>query len=131
MIRSAAAPSLSGQEFPAVTEPPSLNPGFSLPSTSIVVPPRGPSSLLTIASSKATSLPSLSVSLCAGTLTGTISSSKCPLACPSAVGFWVVSAHSSCASRLTLQLSVTFSTVIPIGIRTSYNEPYQPSSLSS
>jgi len=63
MIKSAAAPSLSGQALPAVTVPPSLNTGGSAASFSIVVPGRGPSSRVTIVSGTSISLPSLSMSL--------------------------------------------------------------------
>ena len=45
-------------------------------STSIVVPGRGPSSLVATVSGTSISLPSLSTSLCAGTSTGTTSASK-------------------------------------------------------
>jgi hypothetical protein len=44
MTSTAAAPSLSGHELPAVTVPLAANTGFSAPRTSIVVPGRGPSS---------------------------------------------------------------------------------------
>ncbi len=116
MISSAAAPSLSGQALPAVTVPPSLNTGFSAASFSIVVPGRGPSSLLTTVSGTSISLPSLSTSLCAGTVTGTISLSKCPDCTAATARVCETSAHSSCASRLTLHCSATFSAVIPIGM---------------
>jgi hypothetical protein len=59
---TAAAPSLSGQELPAVTLPPSLNAGSSCESFSSVELARGPSSF-------ATTVPS-------GRVTGTISRSK-------------------------------------------------------
>ena len=127
MINSAAAPSLSGQALPAVTVPPSLNTGGSAESFSIVVPARGPSSLLTTVSGTSTSLPSLSTSLCAGTVTGTISASKWPLATASTARPWEMTAHSSWDSRLTLQRSATFSAVIPIGMYTSYAAPSEPS----
>src|SRR6204780_5571777 len=44
---TAAAPSLSGQQFPAVTVPSGRNTGFRLATFSRVVPGRGPSSALT------------------------------------------------------------------------------------
>ena len=116
ITNSAAAPSLSGQELPAVTEPPSLNTGFNAASPSIVVPGRGPSSLVTTVSGTSISLPSLSTSLCAGTVTGTISESKCPDSTAATARVWEMSAHSSWASRLTLRSSATFSAVMPIGM---------------
>ena len=116
MISSAAAPSFSGQALPAVTVPPSLNTGCSEESFSIVVPGRGPSSFLTTVSGTSISLPSLSTSLCAGTVTGTISFPKWPLATASTARFCEITAHSSWDSRLTLQRSATFSAVIPIGM---------------
>ena len=64
MTSTAAAPSFSGQALPAVTVPSSLKAGLSAASFSIVVPGRGPSSLVT-------SVPS-------GVVTGTISLSKWP-----------------------------------------------------
>ena len=45
---TAAAPSLSGHELPAVTPPPSRKTGWSSASFSTVVPARGPSSLSTV-----------------------------------------------------------------------------------
>jgi hypothetical protein len=80
------------------------------------VPGRGPSSLVIVAAGTSTSLPSLSFSLAAGVSTGTISESKWPDSCASTARFWDVTAHSSCASRLTLQRSATFSAVRPIGM---------------
>jgi hypothetical protein len=62
MTSTAAAPSFSGHELPAVTLPPSLNAGSSSASFSSVELGRGPSSF-------ATTVPSVSV-------TGTISRSK-------------------------------------------------------
>ena len=102
MTSTAAAPSFSGHALPAVTVPSGLNAGLSAASFSIVVPGRGPSSLVT-------SVPS-------GVVTGTISLSKCPDACASTARFWDTTAHSSCCSRVTLQRSATFSAVSPIGM---------------
>ena len=62
---TAAAPSFSGQLFPAVTSPSGRNAGLSWESFSRVVSGRGPSSL-------DTTVPS-------GVVTGTISRSKNPL----------------------------------------------------
>jgi hypothetical protein len=116
MTSTAAAPSLRGQALPAVTLPSGLNTGLSLASTSIVVPGRGPSSCLTTVSWTSTGLPSRSVSVCAGTVTDTISASKWPESRASTARFWEMTAHSSCCSRVTPQRSATFSAVIPIGM---------------
>ena len=62
---TAAAPSLSGQQLPAVTVPSGRNAGFSSATFSSVVPGRGPSSRLTMVPS--------------GSSTGVISRSKKPL----------------------------------------------------
>src|SRR2546421_10631130 len=59
---TAAAPSLRGQELPAVTGPPSRDAGFSPPSTSIVGPGRGPAALLLLPPPTDTPVPPLSVS---------------------------------------------------------------------
>jgi hypothetical protein len=48
MITTAAAPSLSGQQLPAVTRPSGRNTGLSWETASNVTPGRGPSSALTI-----------------------------------------------------------------------------------
>ncbi len=90
---TAAAPSLSGHELPAVTVPSGRNAGRSCASTSIVVPGRGPSSASTTVSGTSISLPSLSVSLWAGTVTGTISASKWPEARASTARFCEITAH--------------------------------------
>ena len=100
---TAAAPSFSGQALPAVTVPSSLKTGFSAASFSIVVPGRGPSSL------RSSPPPS-------GSSTGTISRSKCPDACAATARVCEISAHSSCAERVTSRCSATFSAVIPIGM---------------
>ena len=102
MTSTAAAPSLSGQALPAVTVPSGLNTGFSPASTSTVVPARGPSS-------RSTRVPS-------GSVTGTISRSKCPESRAATARCCEVAAHSSCASRDTRQRSATFSAVTPIGM---------------
>ena len=99
---TAAAPSLSGHALPAVTVPSGAKAGLSSASFSIVVPGRGPSSRLTSAPS--------------GVVTGTISRSKWPLSRAATARFCEVTAHSSCASRLTWQRSATFSAVTPIGM---------------
>ena len=75
MTSTAAAPSLSGHELPAVTLPPGLNAGLSFASVSTVVPARGPSSRVTVCAAM-TSPPASWVS---GMSTPTISESKWPL----------------------------------------------------
>ena len=88
MTSTAAAPSFSGHELPAVTVPFSgSKAGLSSASFSIVVPGRGPSS-------RVTSVPS-------GVVTATISASKWPESRAATARFCDVIAHSSCASRLT------------------------------
>ena len=55
MMTRAAAPSFSGQAFPAVTRPSGRNAGFSAARPSSVVPGRGESSvLITVPSGKVT-----------------------------------------------------------------------------
>ncbi len=93
------------------------------------MPGRGPSSLLTTVSGTSIWLPSLSVSECAGTVTGTISGSKCPDSTAATARVWEMSAHSSCASLDTPQRSATFSAVMPMGMYTSYSAPGEPSTL--
>ena len=98
MTSTAAAPSLSGHALPAVTVPFSgSKAGLSSASFSIVVPGRGPSSRVT-------------------SPTATISASKWPLSRAATARFCEVTAHSSCASRLTWQRLATFSAVRPIGM---------------
>ena len=76
---SAAAPSLTPDALPAVTVPPSLRNGVdSFASASIVVSPRGCSSLSTTTGSP----------LRCGIVTGTISLARRPLACAAAAFFW-------------------------------------------
>ena len=75
---TAAAPSLSGQELPAVTLPFSRKAGCSCASTSIVVPGRGLSSLL-----KSSPF---------GSGTGTISRSKKPLSRAFTAASWLFTA---------------------------------------
>jgi hypothetical protein len=67
--------------------------------------------------------------LCAGTVTGTISLSKCPDSCAATARVCEISAHASCASRLTLRSAATFSAVMPMEMYASYSEPSEPSSL--
>ena len=98
---TAAAPSFSGHELPAVTRPPSSRKtGFSSASFSMVVPARGPSSLSTAPLS--------------GVSTATISRSKNPASRASTARSCERLAYSSIASRVTLKRSATFSAVSPI-----------------
>jgi hypothetical protein len=99
---TAAAPSFSGQEFPAVTSPSGRNTGFSAASTSAVVPARGQSST-------ATTCPD-------GVVTGTILRSKVPLRCDSTARPWDRTANSSISARVTCSASRTFSAVWPIAM---------------
>ena len=85
MTTTAAAPSLSGQQLPAVTVPFSRKTGCSCETPSSVTPARGPSSLLT-------TVPS-------GSVTGVISRSKNPSAMAFSARFWLVTPHSSWRSR--------------------------------
>ena len=94
---TAAAPSFSGQQLPAVTVPSGRNTGFSCETASRVVPGRGPSSC-------DTSVPS-------GVVTGTISRSKNPLAMAFSARFCERTPNSSCSSREMLSRSATFSAV--------------------
>ena len=102
---TAAAPSLSGHELPAVTSPSGRNTGLSVSNFSTVVPARGPSSLLT-------TVPSASV-------TGVISRSKKPFACASTARSCERAANSSISWRVTPSTSRTFSAVKPIAMYTS------------
>ena len=102
MISTAAAPSLSGHELPAVTLPSSRNAGFSSDSFSSVELARGPSSL-------ATTVPS-------GSVTGTISRSKNPDSCDATASSCERCAYLSMSARLTSHLSATFSAVTPIAM---------------
>jgi hypothetical protein len=100
MTTTAAAPSLSGQALPAVTRPSGRNTGFSAEMPSIVVPARGPSSLLT-------TVPS-------GVVTGVISRSQKPFAMACSARFWLRTANSSISARETSFSRARFSAVWPI-----------------
>ncbi len=97
---SAAAPSLSGQQLPAVTVPCSRNTGFRVDTFSSVTPGRGPSSVLT-------TVPS-------GVVMGVISRAKKPSAMAFSARFWLVTPHSSWRSREMPRRPATFSAVWPI-----------------
>ena len=97
MTTTAAAPSFSGHEFPAVTLPPGLNTGSSAASFSSVDDARGPSSADT---------PSY----------GVISRSKKPDCCAATARSCDCCANRSMSSRETSHRSATFSAVSPIGM---------------
>ena len=102
MTTTAAAPSLSGQELPAVTEPSSRKAGLRVASTSMVVPGRGPSSLLKVCP--------------LGRGTGMISRSKNPLSRASTARFWLFIAKRSISSRPIFSRRATFSAVWPMAM---------------
>ena len=97
---TAAAPSLSGQQLPAVIVPFSRNTGLSACTPSRVTPARGPSSV-------ATTVPS-------GMVTGRISRAKNPFAIAFSARFWLRTPHSSCRCRETPRRVATFSAVWPM-----------------
>ena len=99
---TAAAPSLSGQQLPAVTVPFGRNTGCRAATLSIVVPGRGPSSA-------ATTVPS-------GSVTGVISRGQKPLAMAFSARFCERTPNSSCCSRVMPRSSATFSAVWPIAM---------------
>jgi hypothetical protein len=87
MISAAAAPSLSGQEFPAVTPPPPSKASGSSDSFSSDELARGPSSFSTLVPS--------------GSVTGSISRSKKPSSCDLTASSWERWAYLSMSGRLT------------------------------
>ena len=99
---TAAAPSFSGQQLPAVTVPSGRNAGFSVDTFSSVVPGRGPSSALT-------TVPS-------GSVTGVISRCQNPLASAFSARFWDRTPNSSCWRRVMPRSWATFSAVSPIAM---------------
>ncbi len=99
---TAAAPSLSGQQLPAVTVPFGRKTGCSAATFSIVVPGRGPSSAATTVSS--------------GIVTGVISRCQKPLTRAFSARFCDRTPNSSCSSRLIPRSSARFSAVWPIAI---------------
>ena len=99
---TAAAPSLSGQQFPAVTVPSGRNTGCRLATFSRVVPGRGPSSALT-------TVPS-------GRVTGVMSRCQNPLARAFSARFCDRTPNSSWAARVIPRSWATFSAVWPIAM---------------
>ena len=86
---TAEAPSVSEEEFPAVTTPPGRTTGLSPASTSAVVPGRGPSSASTVCTAP----------LRPFTSTGTISSRKAPDSIAARARSWDRTAKASASSR--------------------------------
>ena len=102
MITTAAAPSLSGQQLPAVTVPSGRKTGFRAATASRVVPGRGPSSVLT-------TVPS-------GRVTGAISAAKKPAAMASSARCCDRTPNSSCSARVMPRRVATFSAVWPMAM---------------
>ena len=99
----AAAPSLSGLEFPAVTVPSATKTGGSLASASMVASGRGPSSMVTTSSV-----------FPRRTATGTSSSENIPEACAATARRWLRSANSSCTVRSISYSRASTSAVSPM-----------------
>ncbi len=114
---TAAAPSLSGQQLPAVTTPSGRNTGLSSRTASSVTPGRGPSS-------RVTSVPS-------GVVTGTISRAQKPLLMASSARFWLRTPNSSSSSRDSPRSRATFSAVWPIATYASGSSPFSLGSVQS
>ena len=100
MMTTAAAPSLSGQQLPAVTRPSGRKTGLRPDTPSIVTPGRGPSSF-------ATTEPS-------GRVTGVISRSQKPSAMAFSARFCDRTPNSSISSRLMPLICARFSAVCPM-----------------
>ena len=103
MTSTAAAPSFSGQALPAVTVPSGLN--DRLQRGELLHRRAGPRAVVL-----------RDLGAVGRGARETISLSKWPLSRASTARFCEMTAHSSCASRLTLQRSATFSAVRPIGM---------------
>ena len=117
MITTAAAPSLSGQQLPAVTVPSGRNTGCSVATFSSVVPARGPSSAVT-------TVPS-------GRVSGVMSRCQKPLASAFSARFCDRTPNSSCACRVMPRNCATFSAVWPIAMYTSGISPSSRGSCQS
>ena len=96
---TALAPSVSGEEVPAVTDPSAEKAGFSPPSASTVVSGRSVPSCVTC--------PAL-------VAIGTISSASRPSARAAAAFCWLLTAKASCSARVIWYFSATFSAVCPM-----------------
>ena len=99
---TAAAPSLSGQQLPAVTVPSGRNTGCKLATRSSVVPARGPSSALTTEPS--------------GRVAGVMSRCQKPSAIAFSARFCDRTPNSSCSARPIPRSWATFSAVWPIAM---------------
>src|SRR5262245_7219264 len=102
-ITRAAAPSLIPEALPAVTVPALSNAGLSAFIASSVAPWR------TYSSSANITGPFFD-----GISTVTISSLKRPAFCAASALFWLLTANSSCSSRVTAYSLATFSAVMPM-----------------
>mmetsp|Transcript_14897 Transcript_14897/g.44912 ORF Transcript_14897/g.44912 Transcript_14897/m.44912 type:complete len:265 (+) Transcript_14897:447-1241(+) len=109
---TAAAPSLTCDEFPAVVEPPFWKAGLSRPSARRSVPGRIPSSSVTT-----TGAPPISPRF--GVMMGTVSARNLPRRRLSAARRWDSAAKASCSRREIPKSFATFSLVTPMGIRQS------------
>ena len=94
---TAAAPSLSGQQLPAVTRPSGRNTGLSPATPAIVTPGRGPSSV--------------EITVPSGVVTGVISRAQKPPAIAFSALFWLRTPNSSISSRVTFLICARFSAV--------------------
>mmetsp|Transcript_3368 Transcript_3368/g.6272 ORF Transcript_3368/g.6272 Transcript_3368/m.6272 type:complete len:231 (-) Transcript_3368:111-803(-) len=108
---TAAAPSDTWLELPAVVVPPFLKAGLSLARSAAPTPLRMPSSAVTVT---VRSLPSLSFTT---VVTGTISSAYRPSSCARHALRWDSTAILSCMSRVMPYAAATFSEVMPMGSR--------------
>ncbi|RPK58030.1 hypothetical protein EES42_38670 [Streptomyces sp. ADI95-17] len=117
MITSAAAPSLSGQQLPAVTRPSGRKTGFRPCTPSRVTPARGPSSF-------ETTVPS-------GVVTGVISRSQKPFLMASSARFCERTPNSSMSWRVTPLSRARFSAVCPIAMYASGTTPSSRGSCQS
>ena len=102
MTTTAAAPSFSGQQLPAVIRPSGRKTGLSAATPSMVTPGRGPSSF-------STTVPS-------GVVTGVISRCQKPSASAFSARFCERTPKASMSSRVTPLTWARFSAVWPIAM---------------
>ena len=102
--RTKAAPSVSGEEVPAVTEPEASNAGFNPARVSASVPGR-------MQPSSDTKPASVSIP--------TISSAKLPASRAPLARAWLATAKASCVTRSIPYFTARFSAVIPIEVKAS------------
>ncbi len=102
MTTTAAAPSLSAQQLPAVTTPSGRKTGFRSLTASSVTPARGPSSFSTVVPS--------------GVVTGVISRCQKPSLIAFSARFWLRTPNSSSSWRVSPRSVATFSAVWPIAM---------------